>query len=173
MNNQLSASDRWKLFWYLQKIELWLDPVPGKRRRAITAELRENLTEAATESDMKSAITELGHPRALARQYVELEPAGRPNWAFGALAAAIVVALWLFGTLIYTLGMLGALEATGQSTAESSFLGVRLITEFTSSSIGVEFAGIAWPAIIFAAVVFVLFSAPWRFITGKSRPRTA
>lgn len=169
MNTRLRTSDRWNRFWYFQELEFWLDPVPRKRRRAILAELRENLNEAAAGDGMKSALAELGRPRALARQYVEQEPSGRPNWGAGAVAASVVFALWLFGTLIYTLGMLAALESTGQPSAESTFLGVRLITESTSASTGVEFAGFAWPALVFGASAFILLSAPWRAFTGKSR----
>ncbi|GAA4362877.1 HAAS signaling domain-containing protein [Paeniglutamicibacter cryotolerans] len=173
MSIRLKISDRWNSFWYFQTLGFWLDPVPGKRRRAILAELRENLSEAVAVNGMTSALTELGQPRELARQYVELEPKGRPNWGLGALAVTVVFGLWLFGTLVYILGMLGTLESTGQHQAESSFLGVRLITVFTSSSMGVEFAGFAWPVIIFAVTAFVLFAAPWRVMTGKSRRRAA
>lgn len=173
MNSPHTTAEQWSRFWFFQKLEFWLDPIPRKRRRAIISELDENLTEAADINGMRSALDELGNPRELAKQYLEQEPAGRPNWGIGVLAASIVLALWVLTTLVYALGMMAALESTGAPRAESTLFGVRLITEFTSASIGVEFAGFAWPAIALAALAFLLFSSYWRVFTGKRRFRAA
>ena len=37
MTPALSVADRWNRFRYLQTVELWLDSMPGRRRRAVLA----------------------------------------------------------------------------------------------------------------------------------------
>ena len=71
MTSTLSLTDRWRRSWYLQRLELWLDPVPRRRRRALLGELRANLDEATADVGLAAAITDLGAPRTLAQRYLE------------------------------------------------------------------------------------------------------
>ena len=92
MTRALSLADRWRRYWYLQGVELRLDAMPGRRRRAVLAELKANLEIAAAETGMTAALADLGRPVDLARQYLDQEPALRPHWNAGALAAGAVLA---------------------------------------------------------------------------------
>ena len=64
MTTTLSLADRWRRSWYLQRVELWLDPMPRRRRRAVLGELRANLDEAAADVGLPRAVADLGvaHP---------------------------------------------------------------------------------------------------------------
>lgn len=165
---KLSLSDRLERFAYLQSVEMWLDPIPGKRRRAIIEELRANLEEAAADVGMTAAISDLGRPRALARQYLEQEPSRRPNWTTGAIAACVVITAWLFGTTSYAVGMLDAMLSTGAGgPADGNFLGVRVEAEASSDIIAASFAGVSWPVIVGLVLTFLLFSRAWRLIPRR------
>ncbi|WP_163542827.1 HAAS signaling domain-containing protein [Occultella kanbiaonis] len=166
----LSLAERWRRFVYLETVELFLDAMPRRRRRAVLAELRENLDAATADVALTAALADLGGPRQLAARYLESEPQGRPTWHIGTLAASIVFAVWLLGTVVYTFGMLDALLAQSQAsaTAEGSFFGVRILAEAGPEVLGAEFRGIAWPAVAAMVVVFGVFSRVWRLLPSPN-----
>ncbi|WP_434081080.1 hypothetical protein [Sanguibacter sp. Z1732] len=79
----LSLTDRWRRFWYLQTVALWLDPIPRRRRKDVLRELKANLGVAAGRDGMSAAISDHGRPRALARQYLDAEPTAGPPGTTG------------------------------------------------------------------------------------------
>lgn len=169
MSVKLSTADRWKRYWYLQSAELWLEPMPGKRRRAAVEELKANLSAAAGDVGMDAAIRDLGRPRALAAQYLEQEPTRRPRWTRGAFAAGAVVAVWVYATLFYTLGMLEALESSSSPTpARGSFLGTHVIATYTDREISAAFDGWPWGPLVVMAVAFLVASRAWHALPRRS-----
>lgn len=169
MSRTPSLADRWNRYWFLQSVELWLDPVPGRRRRAILRELRANLTEAARDVGMSAAIADLGRPRALARQFVDGEPEVRPHWNQGAVAAALAVGAWLYATMFYTIGMLDALDSTGASgPAQGRFLGTEVRVLNSDVEISGAFSGFPWVPLVLAVVLFLLVGRAWRALPRRS-----
>lgn len=168
----LSSTDRWRRFWYLQSLEIRLEGMPGKRRRAVVRELGASLELAAGEQGMRSAITDLGRPAVLARQYLEQEPERRPRWSAGALAAALVLGWWLYSTLFYTAGMLDALHSTGVTVpATGSFFGTSVVATFNDGEISAGFRGWPWAATVLVLLTFLLVGRCWNALPGR-RSRT-
>ncbi|TDE97628.1 hypothetical protein EXU48_05495 [Occultella glacieicola] len=167
----LSLADRWRRFTYVQTVELFLDAMPRRRRRAVLAELRENIDAATADVGLPTALADLGRPSDLAARYLESEPPDRPTWHIGALAASIVFAAWLLGTVVYTFGMLDALLALSPATsvAEGSFFGVGIRAEAGPEVLAAEFRGVSWPAVVAMVVIFGLFSRLWRVLPGARR----
>ena len=169
MTDALTPTDRWRRFWYLQNVEVWLEPMAGRRRRAVLRELRSNLGEAAADVGMTRALADLGRPRALAATYLDSEPEGRPRWAHGAVAAGVVVAVWLYATTFYTFGMLDALRATGTAVpARGSFLGTAVTATADEQELSAAFDGLPWLPLLVTVLVFLLVSQAW-----KALPRRA
>ena len=79
MSAALSMADRVRRWSYLQDLELWLEPMANRRRREIVRELRSSTADAAADVGMAQAISDLGRPRDLAREYVNAEPRRRPT----------------------------------------------------------------------------------------------
>ena len=168
MTDVLTLADRWHRFWYLQNVEVWLEPMSGRRRRAVLRELKANLGEAAADVGMARALADLGRPRALARTFVETEPAGRPRWVHGALAAGVVFGVWLYATLFYTLGMLDALGSTGTAVpARGSFLGTAVTAVSNERELSAAFDGPPWLPLLVMALAFLLASQAWRALPRR------
>lgn len=162
MTTTLSMSDRWKRYWYLEKVEFYLDSVPGKRRRAILRDLRENLTAAAADVGMPQAIDDLGTPRQLAGNYLDAEPKGGPRWSAGGVTALAVICLVWLSQASFVLGALGALESTGGGHAELSFLGMPMGVTFTGDEISAEWSYAIVPWLAIFAVAFLIGARFWR-----------
>lgn len=172
---KFSLADRWNRYWYLESVGLWLDPLPRKRRKAILAELRDNLEAAAGDVGMSVAIEEMGRSRALARQYLDAEPANRPTWSIGLLALVLAGFVWLVGIATYTIGMLEALDflrdESGQGqVSQSSYFGISITAETSDQFFGATFEGISWITIIALLLIFLAFSRVWR-LPGRLRQR--
>lgn len=168
MTHPLSLADRWRRFWYLQSVELWLEPMPGRRRRAVLRELRTNLGEAAADVGMARALSDLGRPGVLARTFLDEEPPGRPRWVLGAVAASAVFAVWIYATLFYTLGMLDALDATGTTVpARGSFLGTAVTAVSSDQELSAGFDGLPWLPLLLMVLAFLLASRAWKALPRR------
>lgn len=169
----LTLRERWQRYWYLQHVALWLDPMPRKRRKPVLRELKANLGAAAADAGMPAAIGDLGRPRALARQYLQTEPQGRPTWHHGAFAASGALVLWVLMLAVYLFGSLNTLLATGlNEPANISFLGLSITTEAHGTFTGANFTGIPWPGLIALVVIFLLFSRVWRLLRPAQHQAT-
>lgn len=170
MNRTSSLADRWRRSWYLERVELWLDPMPRRRRRAVLGELRANLDEATADVGLGRALADLGAPRELARTYLDAEPADRPRWHQGALAASLLLAAWVYATFFYAIGMLDALTATGTTApARGSFLGTRVETVSSPAEFSAAFSGVPWVPLLAVLAVFLLVGRAWRALPRRSR----
>lgn len=161
----LSLTDRWQRFWYLQSVALWLDPIPRKRRKDVLRELKANLEVAAARDGMSAAISDHGKPRALARQYLDAEPHGRPTWHHGAAAVSVALGAWVYACAIYVFGSLNTLLDAGLTEpVQISFLGIQVTTEAHDAYLGATFTGVSWGSLIAFALIFALFSRLWRLL---------
>lgn len=160
----LSLSDRLRRWSYLQDVELWLDPMPGRRRREVLQELRTNLVDAAADVGMAQAIEDLGRPRDLARDYVRSEPRRRPSWSMGVLGAGAVLLLAVLTGLSYMFGMADALLGSGGGTAEGGFFGIAITTTATDDGLAWVWTGWSWPITIVALLAFLGASSSWRLL---------
>jgi hypothetical protein len=165
----LTITDRLRRWSYLQDVELWLDPMPGRRRREVLRELRADLGEAAADVGMARAIDDLGGARTLARAYVDAEPVRRPSWVRGVLGVGAVLLVAEVGLIAYMFGMSDALLGSGGGSTEGDYLGVRVLTTATEAEMSWEMSGWSWPIMIAAALAFAVCSASWRLLT---RPAT-
>lgn len=163
----LTLADRWRRWSYLQDVELWLDPMPGKRRREVLRELRTNLADAASDVGMRQAIEDLGRPRDLAREFVQAEPRHRPAWSLGVLGAGAVLLVALLAGLSYAFGMSDALLDAGGGSAEGSFLGIAVSTVATEDELSWTWSGWSWPITIVAVIAFLIASSSWRLVTRR------
>jgi hypothetical protein len=171
MTSTLSLTERWRRSWYLSRLELWLDSMPRRRRRAVLGELRANLDEATADVGLDAAMADLGAPRALARRYLQAEPQPRPRWDHGAAAAALVVAAWVYATLFYAVGMLDALSSTGTAgPARGSFLGTQVETVSNAAGISAAFTGVPWAPLVAVLLTFLLVGRAWHALPRRTAP---
>ncbi len=169
MSSTSSLPARWRRSWYLQRVELWLDPMPRRRRRAVLAELRTNLDAASADVGLEAALADLGSPRQLARHYLDAEPQPRPHWNQGAVAAALVLAAWVYATLFYALGMLDALSSTGSTgAAEGSFLGTQVRAVANANEFSAAFSGVPWAPLTLTLLAFLLVGRAWHVVGRRT-----
>ena len=171
MSRTPSLASRWRRSWYLERVELWLDSMPRRRRRAVLAELRANLDEATADVGLEAALAGLGSPRQLASQYLDTEPQPRPHWNQGAIAASLVLGGWLYATLFYAVGMIDALDSTGVTTpARGSFLGTRVEAVSNATELSAAFTGVPWLPLVLMLLTFLLVGRAWRALPRRSAP---
>lgn len=160
---RLRLTDRIRRWWYVSEVDTWLATVPGRRRREIRAELRQNLAAAASDIGMAQAIAEHGRPRLLARQYQAHEPRSGPVWVHGAIAFGVAIGMWVAALMSYVFGALGTLEAIGGAQqAQIGFLGLSIEVERSAASLGAGFSGWSWPSFTFFALAFLGGARAWR-----------
>lgn len=167
MSATLSLTDRFRRWSYLQDVELWLDPMPGRRRREVVRELRTNLADAAADVGMAQAIEDLGKPRDLAREFVKAEPRRRPSWSLGVLGVGAVLLVAMLAGMGYLSGMTDGVLGVGGGIAEGNFLGIHVLTTATDTGLAWELSGWSWPITILAAIAFLAASSSWRLIMRR------
>lgn len=156
--------------WYLFKVELYLDgKVPGRRRKGILAELRDNIDAEARDSSLKTALQGLGKPSELAASYSESTHRPQPQWGAGATAAlAMLMVYWLF-LFTYSLGMTSVAHQVG-GEFHSSFFMVHVMAFSGEDGIGIGWEGKAalWFPVILAAAAFIAASRFWRIFGRRN-----
>lgn len=173
MSTQLRIGDRWHRWIYLQRVELWLSPLPGKQRRAVLKELKASMADAAAETGMDTAIDDLGRPRTLARAYVDGEPQARPSWYLGGIIAASLFGLFLYLGVAYSIGMMDALLDSGTPAASGSFFGLGIDAFYTPTSVGFQTNGFSWPILIIIVLGFLIGSRIWRLLPSAREVTSA
>jgi hypothetical protein len=89
-----------RVVWIVDRLVVEL---PGRSRRAIRRELRDNLRAAAAEVGAAQAVQRLGSLRRLANGYLDAEVGDygpQPRWARGLLCAVVVEAMVIAVALI-------------------------------------------------------------------------
>lgn len=165
-----SAADRLRREWFLTKLSLYLEDVPGRDRRTIYADLRADLADAAQAHGMRAAITDLGAVAVLAQDYRTAQGRKLPRWWVGGLAAGFLAILGTFMLLAYTVGLLDAVGSTAGAvtTAHGTFLWTHVAVENSADALSASFTG---PGLLigFALCFAVYFAAArgWRLWTCR------
>ena len=158
-----SFRDRMRTDWYLTRLDWHLEGlVAGRERRAILRELRQAL--AGDPRDTATALADLGAPGRLARQYAQESPL-RPLWSVGVVVAALTLFAYWLSFLLFTLGMLAAVDANAPAEAHATFLFVEVEAFSFSDRVGIGWTS-SWNWLLvpgtIIAVSFLLGSRAWR-----------
>lgn len=160
-----SIAARLQREWFLTKLSLHLEDIPSSDRRAIQADLRADLAEAAQAHGMRAAIIDLSPVAVLAHDYRTAQGRKLPQWWVGGLVAGFLAALAACMTLAYTWGLLDAVggSAGAVTTAHGSFLGTRVSVENAAGSLSASFEG-AGPLVglVLCFAVFFVAARGWR-----------
>ena len=160
---QRSVRDRMNTSWYLTRLEWHLEGlVAGRERKAIIRELRQAL--AGDPRDTTAAIADLGAPKTLARQYASESP-HRPLWSVGAVVAALSLSVYWLAFLLFTFGMLAAVDSIAPAEAHATFLFVDVEAFSFPDAVGIGWSS-AWNWLVVPGVIvvltFLLGSRAWR-----------
>jgi hypothetical protein len=162
-----SRTDRLRLAWYLQRLSWALEDFPRRERKAALRQVREDTTAAAADVGMRTAVEELGHPRALAERYTAQLGRPLPRWTAGAVAAALAVGAFLYLGLAYALGAVEAVEAMGGGTVTTYPIGSEVVVTADGDTFSVE-SSLSWQGTLLvlgvAGVAFALASRVWRVL---------
>lgn len=166
----VSAVDKTRIALAGVRYDFWLDLrcVPRSRRRALRTELTSNLTDAARDVGMGSALERLGSTRRLAAEATR-DGQLRSRWTAGWIVGLTTLAMLLVTFALLTLYWAeGALDAGASEPVRSSLF------PFFGSTVEVDptDGGPAWsmepgPLPFVAAVVaWLLVAKPWRHLAG-------
>jgi hypothetical protein len=158
-----SFRDRMRTDWYLTRLDWHLEGlVPGRERKATLRELRQAL--AGDPRDTTAALADLGAPRTLARQYARESPL-RPLWSVGAAVAALALFVYWSAFLLFTLGMLAAVDSNAPAEAHATFLFVDVEAFSFPDAVGIGWTS-SWNWLIvpgaIVVVSFLLGARAWR-----------
>lgn len=114
MSTSLTWTDRLRVARAVWTLDVLVQALPGRRRKAIRDELRANLTAAAGEVGAADAVRHVGSLRALATGYLDAEygPHGpRPRWLSALWWALSVEAVLLALTFVGHAAFIAGVEA--------------------------------------------------------------
>ena len=163
----LRLPDRARREVFLMRVSWAMQDYPSKAFRGIKRELRAEITAAAAQVGMRQAITDLGHPRALAEGYTAELGRRLPRYATGAVAAVLAVGALAYLATAYAVGTLDAIEAMGGGSVTTYPLGAVATFTRTATELSVE-TTMSWQGALLhgvtATVAFVLGSRLWRLL---------
>lgn len=154
----LSFADRWHRDAYLQRLDWHLEAVvTGRERRSIVRSLRDELS--VDRRPMKTALADLGSPRALAARYADDSAPLRPTWSIGVIWGGVALLAYWFSFTLFALGMLSVVEQSTLDEAHARFFFVDVLAFANADGIGVGWSGgVAWilvPVAILTIAVLV------------------
>ena len=153
---------------YLAELAVWMDEHPGRERRAVRAQLRTHLDEAAAHSSMREAVASLGSARALAQDYAATLPPGRVRWALGLSWATGWLLLCLLALVVFAAALAQvAPDLPGGASARLLWAQVTVVRSADAASLEVT-STVPWSLVV-AAVLFVTTSRLWRVLPGRRR----
>lgn len=171
----LSTLHRARLWWASLRYDLWLDLycIPRKQRQALRAELKSNLTDAASRVGLPAALARLGSLRHLAADTYR-DGQLRSRWATGFAAAGSALAIsliaFLFLTLYYAEGVLDSNATESVTSSLFPYLGSNITVDPSS---GLELTIEPGPLpLVLSVVVWLWVAAPWRSL-GHRRDVTS
>ena len=168
----MNVVEHLRVEWAVQSYGLWLDlrGASGRRRRALSRELRANMREAGADHGASAAVRALGSRRAMAEQAIVADPSS-VRWTTGAQAALVALAVVVFVELLASLAWLDGVEAAEPAGAVTGsmalFPGSSLTYEpLARGGLSVSLSP-GWLALAVALVTMVIVSKPWRLVTGR------
>ncbi|RPF27570.1 hypothetical protein EDD32_2058 [Georgenia muralis] len=145
-----------------------MDEHPGHERRAVRAQLRTHLDEAAAHSSMREAVASLGSARALAQEYIAALPPGRVRWALGLSWATGWLLLCLVALAVFASALAQvAPDLPGGASARLLWTEVTVVRSADAASLEVT-STVPW-GLVGAAALFVTTSRLWRVLPGRRR----
>lgn len=145
-----------------------MDEHPGHERRAVRAQLRTHLDEAAAHSSMREAVASLGSARALAQVYIAALPPGRVRWALGLSWATGWLLLCLVALAVFASALAQvAPDLPGGASARLLWTEVTVVRSADAASLEVT-STVPW-GLVGAAALFVTTSRLWRVLPGRRR----
>jgi len=167
----VNVVDHLRVEWAVQSYGFWLDlrGASGRRRRALSHELRANLREAGAEHGASAAVRALGSRRAMAEQAIVADPSS-VRWTAGAQAALVALAVVVFVEVLASLAWLDGVQAAKPVRAVTGsmalFPGSSLTYEPLVRGFSISMSP-GWLALAVALVTMVIVSKPWRLVTGR------
>jgi len=158
-------TDRIQREWYVTKVDILAQDVPGGYRKAMRRELRADLTAAAADVGMTQAVADLGPAAVLAHQLKGAEGRKLPHWWTGVITFAIVLYSWIGMLLASANALLVAAEqlADGRTvTVHTDWLGstVSITHGAAELSAAVEFSIVTVAVLV---GVPLLAARAWRY----------
>ncbi|WP_454777841.1 HAAS signaling domain-containing protein [Georgenia muralis] len=145
-----------------------MDEHPGHERRAVRAQLRTHLDEAAAHSSMREAVASLGSARALAQEYIAALPPGRVRWALGLSWATGWLLLCLVALAVFASALAQvAPDLPGGASARLLWTEVTVVRSADAASLEVT-STVPW-GLVGAAALFVTTLRLWRVLPGRRR----
>lgn len=171
-NDDLSIVDKLRIQWAGTRYDFWLDlkSVPKKQRKALGAELKSNLGDAAADVGMSTALSRLGGLRTLAAKTTSdghLRSRWLAGWVAGWITLAVVVAAFFILMLYYTEGVLDAGVAEPVSSSLFPFFGSDLTVDPSGGGIAWSVAPGPMP-FVSAFAAWLLVAKPWRGVLTRS-----
>ena len=149
---------------YLLELRQWLDEYPARERRALVAQLRGELDAAAADTSMSEAVTSLGRPRALAREYMALLPGDRPRWSRGLVWLAGWLLVSLCTLAVFASALLQAAAGAGPDGAGARLLWAEMTAVHTPDKTSLAWtAGVPWGLLVGLAI-FLVAARAWRVV---------
>jgi hypothetical protein len=173
MSNTLTPVDRLRIERVVWTVDLLVQDLPRRSRRAVRRELRDNLRAAAAEAGAAQAVRGLGSLRRLAADYLDAEygeGGRRPRWLNG-LAWAVVVEVLVLGIMFagWSAFIDGIVAANPHAAGTYNWggLGVWGLGETVTMAHGhVQSAVLTFSAaiLLWYAAAFVLGARLWRLL---------
>jgi hypothetical protein len=177
----LTWVDRLRIERATWTLDALLQDLPGRSRRAIRRELRDNLRAATAAVGSATAVRELGNLRRVAAEYLDAEyGAGRPRprWVKGMFWALLVELAfgvsWFVGDIAYLDGVLTAdPHATGSFTWQGPGSWAVTSTEtLVDGQLQAAEANISLWFFVLLVGVFALGGRMWRILPPWRRRST-
>lgn len=156
---------------YLAELAVWMDEHPGRERRAVRAQLRTHLDEAAAHSSMREAVASLGSARALAQEYAATLPPGRVRWALGLSWATGWLLLCLVALVVFAAALAQVAPALGAGGASARLLWAEVTVVRSGGAASLEVTSTVPWSLVVAAVLLVTTSRAWRALPVLRRRR--
>lgn len=172
-SQDLATADRVRIAFVAFRYDFCLDlhSVPRNRRRALRAELKSNLNDAAHDVGVRSALSSLGSVRTLAAETTrdgQLRSRWTAGWVAGATALAILLTTFSFLMLYWTEGVLDAGAAEPVRSSLFPFFGSTV--EVDPADGGVVWSMQPGPVpFVVGLVVWLFVAKPWRHLVSAQK----
>lgn len=138
----------------------------------VKRELRREVTAAAADTGMATAIASFGDPRQLASDYLANLERPYPRWSSGVWWAGAGLYTITFLGIAYALGVNDALEGSGGGTLSAVVFGTPVLFTHTAEQLSAEFqftwASLGW-FLVATVPLFLLGARVWRLWSRGSR----
>jgi len=171
---RLTLTDRLRREWYVTKVDVLAQDVPGGFRKERRRELRSDLASAAADVGMSQAVSDLGPASALAHQLKLAEGRKLPHWWTGVIVWAIL--LYAHGGMVAAMTY-GLLESADQLhgdrtvTVHATWLGTTVTVSQGEKMLSTAEGSIFTIAVL--ALISLAAARAWRYRPAWLQKRRA